>query len=103
MYSNEPIDKVISMLNADITNGLSSKTAEELLLKNGKNKLITKKKKTLLELFLSQINDVMIYILIAAALISAFLGEISDSIIIIIVILLNATIGVIQENKAEKA
>ncbi|CUN63392.1 cation-translocating P-type ATPase [Clostridium disporicum] len=103
MYSNEPIDKVISMLNADITNGLSSKTAEEILLKNGKNKLITKKKKTLLELFLSQINDVMIYILIAAALISAFLGEISDSIIIVIVILLNATIGVIQENKAEKA
>ncbi len=103
MYSNESIDKVISLLNTDITNGLSSKTAEELLSKNGKNKLIAKKKKTLLELFLSQINDVMIYILIAAALISAFVGELSDSIIILIVILLNATIGVIQENKAEKA
>ncbi|MBM6861310.1 hypothetical protein H9X78_12660, partial [Clostridium saudiense] len=62
MYSDEPIHKIISHFNTDITNGLSSKAAEELLSKNGKNKLIAKKKKTLLELFLSQINDVMIYI-----------------------------------------
>lgn len=103
MYSNEPIDKIISHFDTDITNGLSSKAAQELLSKNGKNKLIAKKKKTLLELFLSQINDVMIYILIAAALISALVGEVSDSIIIVIVILINAIIGVIQENKAEKA
>lgn len=103
MYSAQSIDEIISTLNTDIKNGLSSKAAEELLLKNGKNKLIAKKKKTLFKLFLSQINDVMIYILIAAAIISAFVGEISDSIIILIVILLNATIGVAQENKAEKA
>lgn len=103
MYSDEPIHKIISHFNTDITNGLSSKAAEELLSKNGKNKLIAKKKKTLLELFLSQINDVMIYILIAAALISTFVGEVSDSIIIVIVILINAIIGVVQENKAEKA
>ena len=103
MYSNEPIDKIISHFDTNITNGLSSKAAEELLSKNGKNKLIAKKKKTLLELFLSQINDVMIYILIAAALISALVGEVSDSIIIVIVILINAIIGVVQENKAEKA
>lgn len=103
MYSDEPIDKIICHFDTDITNGLSSKAAEELLSKNGKNKLIAKKKKTLLELFLSQINDVMIYILIAAALISALVGEVSDSIIIVIVILINAIIGVVQENKAEKA
>ncbi|SCJ96936.1 Calcium-transporting ATPase [uncultured Clostridium sp.] len=103
MYSNEPIDKIISHFDTDITNGLSSKSAQELLSKNGKNKLIAKKKKTLLELFISQINDVMIYILIAASLISAIVGEVSDSIIIVIVILINAIIGVVQENKAEKA
>lgn len=103
MYSNEPIDKIISHFDTDITNGLSSKSAQELLSKNGKNKLIAKKKKTLLELFISQINDVMIYILIAASLISAIVGEVSDFIIIVIVILINAIIGVVQENKAEKA
>lgn len=103
MYSDETIEKVISSLNTDITNGLSSTTAENLLSTYGKNKLITKKKKTIFGLFLSQINDAMIYILIAAAIISAFLGEITDSIIIAIVILLNAVIGIIQESKAEKA
>ena len=103
MYSDETVEKVISSLNTDITNGLSSTTAENLLSTYGKNKLITKKKKTIFGLFLSQINDAMIYILIAAAIISAFLGEITDSIIIAIVILLNAVIGIIQESKAEKA
>ena len=103
MFFNQSIDKIISHFDTDISNGLSSKDARELLSKNGKNKLITKKKKTLLELFISQINDVMIYILIAASIISAFVGEVSDSIIIVIVILINAIIGVIQENKAEKA
>ncbi|MDU4023919.1 MAG: cation-translocating P-type ATPase, partial [Clostridium perfringens] len=63
----------------------------------------TKKKKTLFKQFLSQLKDVMIYILIIAAIISAFLGEISDALIILLVIIINAVIGVIQESKAEKA
>ncbi len=57
----------------------------------------------MVQLFLAQLNDAMIYILIAAAVISGIMGEISDSIIILIVIFINATIGVVQESKAEKA
>ena len=57
----------------------------------------------MIQRFLAQLNDAMIYILIAAAIVSGIMGEISDSIIILIVILINATIGVVQESKAEKA
>lgn len=103
MYFNEPIKEIILKLKSDISNGLATSEAQDRLLNNGKNKLLSKKKKNILQLFLSQINDVMIYILMAAAIISAFVGEISDCVIILIVILLNAIIGVFQESKAEKA
>ncbi|UCB44803.1 MAG: calcium-translocating P-type ATPase, PMCA-type, partial [Spirochaetota bacterium] len=68
----------------------------------GLNRLVEKKKKSLLRLFFEQLNSMLIFILIAAAAISAMLGETTDTIIIGCVILLNALIGVIQEAKAEK-
>ena len=103
MWFNKSSDEIINELNSNIINGLSSEEAKIRLEKIGENKLTSKKKKTLASLFLSQLNDVMIYILILAAIISAIMGEISDSIIILIVILINALIGVVQESKAEKA
>lgn len=103
MYFDEPIESILKKLNTNIETGLSENEAKSRLLKNGENKLKSKRKKTLIELFFAQINDVMIYILIIAAIISALVGEISDSIIILIVIILNAVIGVFQESKAEKA
>ncbi|WP_415277494.1 cation-translocating P-type ATPase, partial [Clostridium perfringens] len=95
--------EILKELDVDEKNGLSSTEALRRLEKYGKNKLETKKKKTLFKQFLSQLKDVMIYILIIAAIISAFLGEISDALIILLVIIINAVIGVIQESKAEKA
>jgi len=96
-------NEILQELDVDEKNGLSSTEALRRLEKYGKNKLETKKKKTLFKQFLSQLKDVMIYILIIAAIISAFLGEISDALIILLVIIINAVIGVIQESKAEKA
>lgn len=103
MWFNKESDQIISELSSNLINGLSSSEAKSRLEKNGLNKLQGKKKKTTLQLFLSQINDVMIYILLIAAIISFAVGEVSDSIIILIVIFINAIIGVIQESKAEKA
>lgn len=103
MWFSKSIQDTIKELNSNSTKGLSDEEAKLRLQKYGENKLASKKKKTLLALFFSQINDAMIYILIAAAIISGIMGEISDSIIILIVILINAIIGVVQENKAEKA
>ncbi|WP_288221443.1 calcium-translocating P-type ATPase, PMCA-type [uncultured Clostridium sp.] len=103
MWFNKESDKIISELSSNLINGLSSSEAKSRLEKNGLNKLQGKKKKTILQLFFAQINDVMIYILLIAAIISFAVGEVSDSIIILIVIFVNAIIGVIQESKAEKA
>lgn len=83
--------------------GLSSAQAQERLLRDGENTLKTKKPPTYLEMFLSQLNEPMIYILMAAAGVSVFLKEYSDALIIAIVILINAVVGVIQEGKAQKA
>lgn len=103
MWYNKDTKEVLIRLNSNSINGLTSSEAKNRLQKYGPNKLISKDKKSLISIFLSQINDVMIYILIGAAIISGVIGEISDSIIIFIVILLNALIGTIQESKAEKA
>lgn len=102
MY-NKNIDEVLKEVSSDSINGLTNNEAKERLQKNGPNKLLTKKPKTLISIFFAQINDAMIYILIGAAIISAIMGEYSDSIIILIVIFINAIIGVVQESKAEKA
>lgn len=89
-------------------NGLSGSEAAKRLEQNGKNKLVEGKKVTLLERFFKQLADPMIIILIVAAIISgitaAYAGEsFADVIIIMIVVIINAVLGVVQENKAEKA
>ena len=69
----------------------------------GSNNLAAKKKKSPFVLFLLQFKDFMILILIAAALISGIIGDLTDTIIILIIVVLNAVIGFVQEYKAEKA
>lgn len=83
--------------------GLSESIAKERLQINGKNKLEEGKKKSLGKKIWEQIKDPMILVLIAAAIISGVFGEIADMIIILIVVVINAILGIVQENKAEKA
>lgn len=97
------VQEVIQELDTDSINGITSEEAKIRIEKYGQNKLAEKKKKSILILLFEQINDVLIYILLAAAVVSALLNEISDAIIIGIVIILNAVIGLVQESKAEKA
>ncbi|WBW98726.1 cation-translocating P-type ATPase [Oceanirhabdus sp. W0125-5] len=103
MWFNKDITEVTKELNSDIVNGLSTDEVKKRLEEHGYNKLKEKKKKSILRMFFEQVNDVMIYILFGAAIVSGILGELTDSIIIGIVILVNAVIGVVQENKAEKS
>lgn len=103
MWFKKKLEDVIQELNTNISFGLSCNEAKKRLLQYCENKLISQKKKTVLELFMEQLKDVMIYILFAAAIISFIMGEITDSVIILIVIFINAIIGVLQESKAEKA
>lgn len=103
MWFKKSSQDIINELSSNAVEGLTSSEANARLTKYGKNKLQSKKKKSKLSMFFAQINDAMIYILIGAAVISFIMGEISDSIIILVVILINATIGMVQESKAEKA
>lgn len=83
--------------------GLSSEEAQKRLLEYGPNELKEKEKRTLFMMFLDQFKDFMILILIGAAIISGIIGEPADTIAIIVIVVLNAVIGFIQEYRAEKA
>ncbi len=103
MFEAKSTADVISALNSDAVKGLTAKEASSRLVKNGPNALREGKQKTYPIMFLEQLNEPLIYVLIVAAIISAILGELSDTGIIVAVILINAIVGVIQEGKAIKA
>jgi len=95
--------QVLTKMGVHSEEGLSLEEANVRLAEYGPNAFQEKKPKTLLQKFFSQLNDPLIYILLAAVVISLFLKEFGDATIIMAVILLNAVIGVIQEAKAEKS
>ena len=107
---SQKANELLSELNTDKQNGLSS---AEVLVRKGKygaNKLREKKKKTTMQRFLDQFKDAMILILIAAAIISFVVvcveqnwGELFEPALIVLIVILNAVMGVYQEGKAEKA
>jgi Ca2+-transporting ATPase len=83
--------------------GLKSATARQRLRAHGPNTLPGKGQRSLLYMLLGQFTDFMILVLLAAALISGFIGEPQDTIAILVIVLLNAVIGAIQEFRAERA
>jgi len=101
MFETKQTGWIIEELKTDALEGLASQEAASRLAEHGYNQFEEKKKKTKLQMFLSQLKDPLIYILIVAAIISTILREYGDSIIILAVVLLNAVIGLAQESKAE--
>lgn len=97
-----PISEIAQLLNST-PSGIDHDTASQLLVQHGKNEIEDKKKKTILQMFFHQFFDFMILILIIAAIISGILGDLTDTIIIIAIIIINAIVGLIQEYRAEKA
>lgn len=103
MWFQKSQEEVLTELQVEASRGLSNEEVQKRREKYGENKLQEKKEKTLLQLFLSQLQDALIYVLLAASVVTLFVGEYADTVIILAVVFLNAAIGVIQENKAEKA
>lgn len=83
--------------------GLSKNEAEKRLKIYGLNQLENKKKVSPIRLFLSQFNDFIIWVLLAATLISGIMGEKADAITILIIVIMNSILGFIQEYKTEKS
>jgi Ca2+-transporting ATPase len=96
------IPEVLQLLDTN-EQGLLTPEAERKLKQTGPNELEEGKKKSIASMFLSQFKDIMILILIAAAIISGIIGDFTDTIVIIVIVLLNAILGFYQEYRADKA
>lgn len=103
MWFTKSQEEILKEFQVDPTRGLSPEEVSSRLEKYGPNKLKGKPKKSLIAMFFAQMRDMLIYVLLGAALITLLIGEYTDSIIILLVVFLNATIGVVQEYKAGKA
>ncbi|TQV68110.1 cation-transporting P-type ATPase [Denitrobaculum tricleocarpae] len=84
-------------------NGLSTAESERRLIAFGQNLLLQPKRRGALSRFLAQFNNLLIYVLLGAALVTAALGHWIDAQVILAVVLINAAIGFVQEGKAERA
>ncbi len=112
---NQSANEILSILGTDIESGLTDAQVTESRQKHGENKLREKKKKTNLQRFFDQFKDVMIIILIIAAVVSFAIAcidsakgefdpiEFFEPGLILLIVVLNAIMGVLQESKAEKA
>ena len=110
IFHNATEQDVLQELHSDRTAGLTENQVQDIRRQYGENKLREKKKKTNLQRFLDQFKDVMILILIAAAIISFAIAcvegepkEFFEPALILLIVILNAIMGVMQESKAEKA
>ena len=110
VFHNQKKEDVLKNLETDELRGLSEEQIAPRVAKYGENKLIDKKKKSMFVRFLEQFKDVMIIILIVAAIVSLVIAciegnpmEFIEPALIFLIVIMNAIMGLVQENKAEKA
>src|SRR4051794_24822240 len=102
-WHSKSSQEVLKELQTDSQIGLTEMEARSRLAQYGYNKLQGRKRKSVIGLFIAQLKNWLIYVLLAAVIITIFMGEYVEAIIILIVIILNAVLGVFQEVKAGKA
>ena len=110
MFHNQSKEETLKCLSVDAQKGLRAEQVAELRATYGANRLREKKKKSTVQRFLDQFKDIMILILLAAAVVSFVVvcveqnwGELFEPLLIVLIVVLNAVMGVYQEGKAEKA
>jgi Ca2+-transporting ATPase len=87
----------------EFTSGLSTKEAEKRINNFGFNELKHHKKASAFKIFLSQFNDFIVWVLIAATVISGVIGDKADAVTILIIVVINAILGFVQEFRTEKS
>ena len=109
-YYQMSVEDTAAKLAADLNNGLSNNEALKRLTESGENKLAEPKSKSLVSRFFAQFKDVMIVILIIAAIASFVIAfteghteNFIEPVLILLIVILNAVMGIMQENKAKKA
>jgi len=102
-YSTATIDEALKSLDVSLENGLSSSEVSVRTEKYGPNQLQEAPKRTFLEMVIDQLKSFVIILLLVAAAISGILGEWVDAIAILLIVVLNAVMGVVQESRAEEA
>ncbi|PJX21822.1 calcium-translocating P-type ATPase, PMCA-type [Psychroflexus sp. S27] len=103
MWYSQSANDVLQKLKTDVQQGLSPDEVEKRLEQYGLNKWREQKSRSILSMLKDQLNDALIFVLLGAVIITSFMGEYVDAIIIILVIFINASLGIIQEIKAGKA
>ncbi|RLE64727.1 MAG: ATPase, partial [Thermoprotei archaeon] len=102
MWHSEDINTILKRLESRLS-GLSSKEAEERIKKYGYNEIYIPKRFRRLKIFLRQFESILVWMLIISTVVSFAIGEVNDAIAIAVIVALNATLGFIQEYRAEKA
>ncbi len=95
---------VLAQIHAvDMSNGLSADEAERRVAQHGPNELISTQNRTWLHLLLDQFKDFMVLVLLGAAVVAGLVGELTDTIVILVIVVLNAIIGFVQAWRADQA
>ncbi len=102
-WYNKSANSVASEIGVDVSRGLSNEEVQEKIKIHGYNELKEKEKESLFSKIIRQLKDFLVIILIVASIVSVLVGEVTDSIVIIAIVIINAVLGVLQEGKAEKA
>ena len=102
-WHSQPIEVVATQLKTQLDTGLSAAEAQTRLAELGPNELRERPPTPFWKLVLAQLNNFIVILLVVAAIVSALLGDVIEAVVIMAIVVLNAVLGVIQENRAEHA
>jgi Ca2+-transporting ATPase len=105
MYNlyNKTVEEISEQFKTDLNIGLTDEKASDIQKEIGYNELVEKGSKTMFQMIVDQFKNFLILVLLSAAIVSGAVGEIKDAILIVSIVILNAVLGVVQENKAEES
>jgi len=102
-FHHRPAEEILRSLDTDATQGLTAGIAAERLQHHGANAILEGRRRGPLRMLVDQFTDFMIIVLLVAAIISGVIGDLTDTVVILVIVILNAVIGFFQEYRAEAA